>query len=77
MELKFERKYYLRTSDYDSRLKLSPAAILDLFQDAAGTHAEELGIGFEAMLARKLIWVVARIRFRVLADPCPVPALIR
>ena len=69
MEIKFEREYYLRTSDYDCRLKLNPASILDLFQDAAGCHAESLGIGFEPMLARELLWVVAKIKFQILADP--------
>lgn len=69
MSMIFEREYYLRTSDYDCRMKLNPASVLDLFQDAAGCHAEALGIGFQPMLERELLWAVAKIKFQILTDP--------
>lgn len=69
MKPSFERDYYLRASDFDKRGKLNPASVLDLFQDVAGCHADELGIGSEAMIRRGLLWVVVKIKFRVLADP--------
>ena len=69
MKPSFEREHYLRTSDFDKRGKLNPASILDLFQDAAGCHADELGIGSDEMLRRNLLWVVVKIKFRILADP--------
>ena len=53
----FEKEFYLRTSDFDCRMELQPSAVLDLFQDVAGEHARALGIGREAMLAEKLLWV--------------------
>ena len=37
-----ERKYHLRTSDFDMRSRILPASVLDLFQDAAGEHAKVL-----------------------------------
>ena len=68
MAMIYEKEYDLRTADFDRRTKLTPAAILDLFQCVAGAHAEELGIGRAVMLERKLLWVVVRVKFEVLAD---------
>ncbi len=50
----------------DSKGNLRPQAVLALFQDAAGAHAEILGVGFEALLKKNLLWVVTQIRYRVL-----------
>lgn len=68
MAMIYEKKYNLRTSDFDCCTKLTPAAILDLFQDVAGQHAEELGIGRAPMLQKQLLWVVVRVKFEVLKD---------
>ena len=59
----FTREFYLRASDFDKNARLSPRTILELFQDVAGNHAEEIGIGFDALLSRDLLWVVARTKF--------------
>ncbi len=69
MNESFEKEFYLRTSDFDCRMQLQPAAVLDLFQDVAGEHARALGIGRDAMMAEKLIWVIVRVRYRVLRTP--------
>lgn len=65
----WEKEYDLRGSDFDKFNRIKPSAVLDLFQDAAGQHAEELGVGFDAMAARDYLWVLVRIRFRILAQP--------
>lgn len=65
MKTQWEKEYTLRASDFDRFGHLQPAAVLDLFQDAAGQHAEELGIGFDAMLQKNQLWVVTRIKFQV------------
>ncbi len=65
----FEKEFYLRTSDFDCRMDLQPAAVLDLFQDVAGEHARVLGIGRDVMLEKSLIWVIVKQRYRVLKTP--------
>ena len=60
--------YKIRTGDFDSRKKLQPAAILDYFQDVAGEHAIGLGVGRDEILERGLVWVVIRVRFKILKD---------
>lgn len=67
MLAQFERNYYLRTSDFDCRWRLQPASILDLFQDVAGAHAQVLGIGGDTMLEKKLLWVLTKVKFQILA----------
>lgn len=65
----FEKDYVLRVSDFDRYNHIKPSAILELFQDAAGQHAEEIGVGHEAMLARSYFWVLIRIKFKIKTNP--------
>ncbi len=69
MSKSFTKEFYLRTSDFDCRMDLGPAAILDFFQDVAGEHARALGIGREAMAEGNRAWVIVKARYRVLATP--------
>ena len=65
----FEEDYVLRVSDFDKYNRIKPSAILELFQDAARQHAEELGVGHDAMLARSYFWVIIRIKFKIISNP--------
>ena len=65
----WEETYRLRANDFDARLQWKPSAVLDLFQSVAGVHAESIGIGFNAMLSRDLLWVLIRVRYEVIATP--------
>ncbi len=69
MSKSFSKEFYLRTSDFDCRMDLGPAAILDFFQDVAGEHARALGIGREEMLKENRAWVIVKARYRMLATP--------
>ena len=65
----WEKEYCLRASDFDIYNRLKPSSILDLFQDAAGQHAIELGVGFEKMSEHSYLWVLTKIKFRVITNP--------
>ena len=65
----FVKKYDLRGSDFDSFGQIKPSAVLDLFQDAAGIHAVQLGVGFESFLEKGLLWVVMKVKYAVIAPP--------
>ena len=65
----WEKAYHLRASDFDAHHHIKPSAILELFQDAAGQHAECLGVGYDAMLSRAYLWVLVRIKFQILVQP--------
>lgn len=59
----------LRTGDFDRYLRITPAAVLDLFQEVAGAHAESLGIGFAATLEKGLLWVLTKVKFEIIKQP--------
>ena len=69
MENRVKREYFLRSSDFDCENRLSPTAVLDLFQDIASVHAEELGIGFDSLIKRNLIWVLVRTKYEQYLSP--------
>ncbi len=69
MKRLWEKEYYLRASDFDKFSRIKPSAVLDLFQDAAGQHAEEIGVGFEEMLKRSYLWVLTKVKFRIISQP--------
>ncbi len=56
-------------NDVDPFGKIRPGAVLGYFQDIATTHAEKLGIGYDAMKAQSLIWVMSRASFVVNRSP--------
>ncbi len=66
---KLDVNYYLRTSDFDMKSRIHPAAVLDLFQDVAGYHAIRLGCGFDDMIKKNLLWMVTRVRFSLIKMP--------
>ena len=49
--------------------------MLQTFQDAASAHAEEAGVGFDALISKGLIWVVTKIKYRVHRPLIPSEAL--
>jgi len=65
----YEKSFSLRTADFDCRRKISPAAVLDLFQAVAGEHANALGCGFDALYSRQLLWVLVRTKYEVVRQP--------
>lgn len=69
MTLEATRDYRLRWMDFDRYGRIQPAAILDIFQDMTTLHAEEIGIGREALLDEGVIWVVTRTRVEITSEP--------
>lgn len=65
----FEKEYELRAADFDRYDRIHPSSVLSLFQDVAGIHANALGIGFDALMARKTIWVLTKVRYRMVGTP--------
>lgn len=65
----YKQEYILRTSDFDKFNHIKLSSVLDLFQDAAGRHAEEMDLGYDAMLERSYFWVLIKIKFQIIKDP--------
>lgn len=69
MNALWEKEYYLRASDFDKYNHIKPSAILELFQDAAGQHAIEIGAGFDDLIKLSYLWVLTRIKFKIISNP--------
>lgn len=69
MKRLWQKEYYLRASDFDKFNHIKPSAILDLFQDAAGQHAEEIGVGFQEMIKQSYLWVLTKVKFKIISEP--------
>lgn len=66
MNRKLEAAYTLRAADFDTYSRLRPAAIMDLFQDVAGRHANILGCGGADLIGQNMVWVIVKLRLRIL-----------
>ena len=53
----------------DENSLMSIPAILDMFQDAAGIHADSVGIGALELEEKGLFWIVSKIRLRIFKRP--------
>ncbi len=69
MTIMMEHDHRLRWMDFDRYGRMQPAAMLDLFQELAISHAEELGIGRASMLEKNVVWVVVRAKLEVVREP--------
>ena len=49
--------------DFQERIK--PTNLMQLFQEAAGNHAQNLGAGYAALVEEKLFWALSRIRVEI------------
>ena len=65
MNEKMYDAYRLRVSDYTCHDTLAPFAVLDIFQDIAGKHANTYGMSFEELLNQNMIWVLLRVKYKV------------
>ncbi len=66
--LQYERSFALRGSDFDCYNHLRPSSVLDLFQEVAGRHAEEMGLGFFDLIREKKIWVITKVKYRMVGE---------
>lgn len=56
----YEEPFLVRTWDADAALRLTASAAFNYCQEAAGGHAEMLGVGLEAMREKGIAWILAR-----------------
>ncbi len=71
MLIKYEMPLDLGPGDFTAEGRVKMSTLLRAFQDAAGNHAEREGLGFEALLSQNYIWVVMKIKVRLLREPRP------
>lgn len=60
--MRMSKQKVFSAAELDEHDHIRPAALLDLFQQLAGEHAETLGVGFDALYRQGRLWVVSRIK---------------
>ena len=64
-----EGYYYLKTKVHSYQLdrdkQLSPVAIAELMQEAAGMHSNTGDFGYKQVISKSLVWVLNALRFEV------------
>ncbi|MDO4484727.1 MAG: thioesterase [Clostridia bacterium] len=56
----YKEEILIRTSMCDFNGQWRPTAILEAMQETAGTHAELLGVGRNALLNKNIVWIITR-----------------
>lgn len=51
--------------DFDGRGDIKASSLMYEFQEIASHHADELGIGYEALIRKDMIWVMSKLKFEV------------
>ena len=69
MSLELELDYRLRWLDFDRSGRISPVTVLDMCQDVATLHAEQMGIGRDDMLRQGVFWAIVRMKYEVVKAP--------
>ena len=69
MDLVYEQSRFLGPSVCDASGHLSYPGAFGLFQDMAAAHGELLGVGFEAMAARRMFWLTVKTKIVFLKRP--------
>ena len=69
MEAKLSRNLTVLPSVCDAQMKLSVPDLFAQFMDIATLHAEQLGVGADALFARGLFWLTVKTKVRILRRP--------
>lgn len=56
----FTKEFSVNTMVVNSNKRLGLVGLLGMLQDAAGLHADQLGFGYEDMIASQTFWVLTR-----------------
>lgn len=65
----YHRKYTIRSYEVDAGGRLSVPSVFNLLQDAASSHALELGVSVPQLLAANHTWVLSRIILKMSSYP--------
>jgi medium-chain acyl-[acyl-carrier-protein] hydrolase len=61
----WKENYKINSYQVDFQEKIKPTHLMQLFQEAAGNHAQHLGAGYSSLAEEKLFWALSRIRVEI------------
>lgn len=66
---KYQKEYFIRSYECDKHGNLRLLTLMNILQDAADSHADALGLGYEYCVTRKLAWVAANYHVKIFRAP--------
>ncbi|MDC1106907.1 thioesterase [Prolixibacteraceae bacterium] len=66
MDLKYKNQHQVYSFQVDFRKQMRPSSMVRIFQEAATNHAEQLGVGYEALMAEGIFWVLSKIEVNII-----------
>lgn len=54
----------VKAYEIDFQKHWKPASFFQAMQEAAGNHAEHLGVGYQELLSKNMIWVLSRVKIQ-------------
>ncbi len=64
-----QEEFIVKSSETDFQRRLKFSSFFNWMQDAASSHATQLGVGYYAMLQREMAWVLSRKKVRFFDFP--------
>ena len=61
----WKENFRITSYQVDFQENIKPTNLMQLFQEAAGNHAQHLGAGYDALVKEKLFWALSRIRVEI------------
>jgi medium-chain acyl-[acyl-carrier-protein] hydrolase len=61
----WKESFKITSYQVDFREQIKPTSLMQLFQEAAGNHAQHLGAGYAALAEEKLFWALSRIKVEI------------
>lgn len=65
----FTKETEFDVNSCDARGRIKPSAYFNIFQNAASLHADKLGVGFDELIKRDIVWMLIRCRYDVIRNP--------
>lgn len=66
---KYQKEYLIRSYECDKHENLRLLTLMNILQDAADSHADQLGVGFEYCVEHGLAWVAANYHVKINRAP--------
>ena len=66
---RLRKTFFIHEGHIAANRKLSPLALAMFLQEIASTHATQLGVGIEELLAQEKTWVLSRLKIRLTENP--------
>ena len=65
MEPIYQQNFHINDAAVDCFGRLKPSMLLFYVQEVSGIHADSLGAGFDALMAKNLFWAILRTRVQI------------